>query len=128
MSHQVTCPVCNGSGRRAVAPDSKWHTSTAGYDKDTHTLACLNCGGQTMACRGTGKVNARPDGSACVLEYPIRSMKNRKRRNSKMFLGFKEHKFKNWQFCSESELYIHIYELGDYNEDRQCLYTSEFRT
>ena len=76
MSHQVTCPVCNGSGRRAVAPDSKWHTSTAGYDKDTHTLACLNCGGQTMACRGTGKVNARPDGSACVHEYTYKKLGN----------------------------------------------------
>lgn len=76
MSHQVTCPVCNGSGRRPVPADSKYFASTASYDKDTHTLACLNCGGQTMGCRGTGKVNARPDGSPCVHEYTYKKLGN----------------------------------------------------
>ena len=68
MTVQVDCPCCNGTGRKP-AGDNKWCNSIAGYDKETHTLSCTNCGGQTMSCRGTGKVNARPDGTPCKHEY-----------------------------------------------------------
>lgn len=67
--NQATCPVCNGSGRKPVPADSKWHESIRGYDKETHTLACTNCGGQTMGGNATGKVNTRPDGTPCVHDY-----------------------------------------------------------
>lgn len=46
----LTCPVCNGSG------------ITTGHP-------CLNCGGQTMSGKATGKVRARPDGTACTHNY-----------------------------------------------------------
>ena len=62
------CPVCNGTGRRAAGND-KYKAVYAGYDKDTDTLPCNNCGGQTMYGRPTGKVPLRPDGTPCKHEY-----------------------------------------------------------
>ena len=56
----LPCPVCKGTGevdRRGMAPD---------VDME----ACRNCGGQTMAGRGTGKTRPRRDtGEPCVHEY-----------------------------------------------------------
>lgn len=49
---QLTCPVCQGSRLAPHGPGP-----------------CLNCGGQTMSGRATGKVRARPDGTACTHEY-----------------------------------------------------------
>lgn len=63
-----TCPVCNGTGRRP-AGDSKWKSSVFGYDKQTDTLLCDNCGGQTMWGNATGRVTLRPDGTPCKHEY-----------------------------------------------------------
>ena len=62
------CPVCNGTGR-IPAGDDKYKSFTASYDKETDTFACRNCGGQTMSCRGTGKVFLRPDGTPCKHSY-----------------------------------------------------------
>lgn len=62
------CPVCNGSGR-VSAGDNKYKHVLAGYDKDTDTLSCTNCGGQYMYGRPTGKVPLRPDGTPCKHEY-----------------------------------------------------------
>jgi len=67
MSHG-TCPVCNGTGRRPAGNDQYKHVY-AGYDKETDTLACNNCGGQTMYGRPTGRVPLRPDGTPCKHEY-----------------------------------------------------------
>lgn len=69
-----TCPVCEGSGRRAAGEDVyrssfSGKVLTAGYDEATDTLPCRNCGGQTMGLHGTGKVYLRKDGSPCVHEY-----------------------------------------------------------
>jgi hypothetical protein len=65
------CPVCAGSGR--VPSDSygpaSWARRLSSYDADTDTLACRNCGGQTMRCEGTGKSRLRADGTPCVHEY-----------------------------------------------------------
>lgn len=62
------CPVCNGTPR-VPAGDQQYKAILAGYDTTTDTLACKNCGGQTMACRGTGRVNLRPDGTPCTHKY-----------------------------------------------------------
>lgn len=66
--HLTTCPVCAGA-TRVPAGDTPHKTITAGYDRATDTLACQNCGGQTMSLRATGKVRARPDGTPCTHEY-----------------------------------------------------------
>lgn len=63
-----TCPVCNGS-TRAPAPDVSYKRVMVGYDVDTDTVPCKNCGGQYMFGRPTGKVRARPDGTACTHSY-----------------------------------------------------------
>lgn len=62
------CPVCNGGGR-VPAGDYKYKHVVAGYDKETDTLVCTNCGGQTMYGKPTGKVPLRPDGTPCKHEY-----------------------------------------------------------
>ncbi len=67
------CPVCNGSGR-VPAGDYKYKHVVAGYDKDTDTLACTNCGGQTMYGQPTGKVRLRPDGTPCKHEYTSKTV------------------------------------------------------
>ena len=63
-----TCPVCNGSGRRAAGND-KYKTVYAGYDAATDTLPCTNCGGQYMYGRPTGEVRLREDGTPCTHKY-----------------------------------------------------------
>lgn len=67
------CPVCNGSGRVA-AGNYKYKDVVAGYDKETDTLACNNCGGQTMYGKPSGKVPLRPDGTPCKHEYTSASV------------------------------------------------------
>lgn len=61
-----TCPVCLGTGRVDAGPGEHWF---AGYDRETNTLACRNCGGQTMSVFGTGRVRLREDGTPCVHEF-----------------------------------------------------------
>ena len=67
MKEQGICPVCNGSLRRPADPN-KTYRSVSGYDADTHTLPCDNCG---FGMFGTprGKVDLRPDGTPCVHEF-----------------------------------------------------------
>ena len=62
------CPVCNGSGR-VPAGDSKYKHITSGYDKETDTFKCCNCGGQRMFGSPTGEVRLRSDGTPCKHEY-----------------------------------------------------------
>jgi hypothetical protein len=59
------CPACKGTGRRP-AGKTPFKAVLYGYDADTDTLNCRNCGGQTMACHATGKVTLRPDGTPCL--------------------------------------------------------------
>lgn len=66
------CPVCNGTGRVA-AGNEKYKEVSAGYDKQTDTLPCRNCGGQTMSAKGTGRVRLRPDGTPCTHKYFARN-------------------------------------------------------
>lgn len=73
MENTGICPVCNGTCRVPVPEESKRYASVvAGYDKETDTFPCSNCGGQTMFGRPTGKVRLRPDGSPCKHEYSVR--------------------------------------------------------
>lgn len=67
------CPVCNGS-KRVPAGDTEYKHVLASYDKETDTLACRNCGGQTMYGSPTGEVLLRPDGTPCTHEYVARAM------------------------------------------------------
>lgn len=62
------CPVCNGSGRKA-AGDYQYKHVIAGYDKDTDTLPCTNCGGQYMFGSPSGKVRLNKDGVPCTHQY-----------------------------------------------------------
>ena len=68
MSNTGTCPVCNGSGR-VPAGDQKYKSVIAGYDKETDTFGCTNCGGQYMFGRPTGQVKLRDDGTPCKHQY-----------------------------------------------------------
>lgn len=68
MSTDGICPVCTGT-TRVPAGDNQYKHVIAGYDKETDTFACTNCGGQTMYGRATGRVPLRADGSACRHEY-----------------------------------------------------------
>ena len=64
-----TCPCCNGAGR-VPAEEGKNYGCFYGYDKDTHTLMCTNCGGQYMYGKPTGKVRLRRDnGEPCTHKY-----------------------------------------------------------
>lgn len=62
------CPVCSGTGRRP-AGDYRYKEVTAGFDRETDTLPCNNCGGQTMYGKPTGQSFLRDDGTPCTHEY-----------------------------------------------------------
>lgn len=68
-----TCLVCSGSGRVA-AGDYKYKHVVAGYDKETDTLACTNCGAQYMYGRSSGKVRLDKNGEPCVHRYTSRNV------------------------------------------------------
>ena len=61
------CPVCNGTMREPATGDYK--SSCYGYDKETDTLPCTNCGGQKQWGEPTGIVRLREDGTPCKHEY-----------------------------------------------------------
>ena len=64
------CPVCNGSKRKPCDPtkDQKEYRVYSGYDPETHTLPCSNCG-FGMFARPSGEVRLRPDGTPCKHEF-----------------------------------------------------------
>ena len=68
MNPTGVCPVCNGSLRRP-AGITPYKSVLAGYDSSTDTLACNNCGGQTMFGQPQGRVPLRTDGTPCTHEY-----------------------------------------------------------
>lgn len=52
---RAECPVCKGTGRidaGNISPNNCY----AGYDKETHTLQCDNCGAQYMFSSPRGYV------------------------------------------------------------------------
>lgn len=70
---QGTCPVCQGS-TRVPAGDSKYKRVIAGYDSDTDTFGCTNCGGQYMFGRSTGQVKLNKDGVPCTHTYQSKTV------------------------------------------------------
>ena len=64
------CPVCNGSGRVPV-PESmeRYKNVIAGFDKETNTLSCTNCGGQYQWSKPTGEVRLNREGVPCTHSY-----------------------------------------------------------
>ena len=73
MSNYGICPVCDGT-KRVPAGDSKYKSVIAGYDKDTDTFGCTNCGGQYMFGRPTGQVRLNKDGQPCTHQYVSKSV------------------------------------------------------
>lgn len=67
------CPCCNGSGR-VPAGDHKYKHVISGYDKETDTFKCTNCGGQYMFSHPRGNVRLREDGTPCVHEYSSKNV------------------------------------------------------
>ena len=63
------CPVCDGTTRVAYDGEERWKKITAGYDANTDTVPCGNCGGQYQWGRATGEVNLNRDGLPCTHEY-----------------------------------------------------------
>lgn len=67
---QGICPVCSGSGRMPVSPEQQRYKHVySGYDSNTDTLRCTNCGGQYMFGRSSGKVNLDKQGAPCKHSY-----------------------------------------------------------
>jgi hypothetical protein len=65
----ATCPACNGSTRRPCPPTSRQYR-LATYRESDDTLACNNCGGQTMGLKATGVTRVDPaTGLGCLHDY-----------------------------------------------------------
>jgi hypothetical protein len=64
------CPACNGTKRQPCdsTKESKHYRVYSGYDSETHTLPCGNCG-YGMFARPSGEVNLRPDGTPCLHNF-----------------------------------------------------------
>jgi hypothetical protein len=61
------CPACHGTARQ---PYTGQHANIiAGYDAATGTIACNNCGGQTMYGTARGQVPLNRDGEPCLHKY-----------------------------------------------------------
>lgn len=65
---QGTCPVCNGTCRVPVG-GHQYKSVLAGYDRETDTLQCRNCGSQYMFGRSTGQVNLNRHDEPCTHSY-----------------------------------------------------------
>lgn len=63
----ATCPKCNGSCRM---PANDLNRRCYGYDKETDSLPCNNCGGQTMSLKAEGVTTIDPaTGRGCMHDY-----------------------------------------------------------
>jgi hypothetical protein len=66
---QAVCPACNGSTRRPC-PDNLRQYRIATYRESDNTLACNNCGGQTMNLSAKGVTRIDPaTGLGCLHTY-----------------------------------------------------------
>ena len=70
-----TCPVCNGSGRVSVPEHQQRYKHVyAGYDAETDTLGCTNCGGQYMYGTPSGEVRLNKEGQPCTHKYTSKTV------------------------------------------------------
>jgi hypothetical protein len=70
----AVCPKCNGTTRRPYDythdPSGKWRKGRATYRESDDTLACDNCGGQTMSLQAKGHTRIDPaTGLGCMHNY-----------------------------------------------------------
>lgn len=70
MNRSGICPICNGTGRTPACVESRkygWY----GYNKETDTKRCNNCGTHGMySPPPDGRVELRKDnGQPCVHEF-----------------------------------------------------------
>lgn len=73
MTNDGVCPKCYGTARIPATPDqARWKVAT--YNETSNTVACTNCGGQTMSLKGTGRVALRTDGTPCMHEWASRNV------------------------------------------------------
>jgi uncharacterized protein YbaR (Trm112 family) len=69
------CPVCNGTKRQLVSADQqKYKHVYSGYDKETDTLPCSNCGAQYMYGSPRGEVKLNKDEVPCTHSYSSKSV------------------------------------------------------
>lgn len=70
MTELVDCPVCSGTKRVPVGDSQSWlrkWPNHPAYHKEDDTMDCLNCGGQTMSGKPTGKTPINKEtGKGCV--------------------------------------------------------------
>jgi hypothetical protein len=65
----AVCPKCNGTAREVLEESSRKYR-IATYRESDHTIACRNCGGQTMSLTATGRTRVDPaTGLGCMHEY-----------------------------------------------------------
>ena len=67
-----TCPACQGTTRVPAYGEIRDYIS--GYDRETETFPCGNCGAQYMYGKSTGEVPLQPDGTPCQHDYEVRSV------------------------------------------------------
>lgn len=70
-----TCPICNGTARKPATANARaygWY----GYDKDTDTQECHNCGTHGNFGKPDGKVELRPDGTPCEHRFLEETVSN----------------------------------------------------
>jgi predicted RNA-binding Zn-ribbon protein involved in translation (DUF1610 family) len=74
----ATCPKCKGTTRiPAPAHSEGYKTVISGYDRETDTFACDNCGGQTMSLHAVGHTRIDPaTGLGCLHEFTGRKAGN----------------------------------------------------
>ena len=69
----VTCPVCNGSKRKS-ATNRTYKSYIVGYDSETDTIPCTNCGGQYMYGEPTGQVKVNKSNLPCKHRYTTKEI------------------------------------------------------
>jgi len=68
------CPVCDGTCRTEVPASQPYKKVMMGYDPETNTIPCDNCGAQRQWGRATGQVKLNKEGVPCTHKYSRRNI------------------------------------------------------
>lgn len=71
------CPVCNGTARKPCPPDLQEYGKKYGwygYDSDSDTVNCTNCGAQYQWGTATGSVRLNQNNEPCVHAYQVQNV------------------------------------------------------